>query len=522
MKLKWPTAFRQWSLSPTARISLGLVSLLIGLLMVLDLGLKLLPDQRSMTQSLREEISVHLALQVKRMLREPQLLPMIQPMMLELVEHSKDVETLGLRREDGTLVVATPDHQRMWQPPSLGLSTITSVVVPLNTTHGRWGQLEVGFRSPWPTTLLGWLKQPTVQLVIILSAATFLSYYLYLRRVLQHLDPSKAIPERVRVAFDTLTEGLLVLDVEGQILLANAAFRNFHPQAGSVLLGRSIDQMEWLVRGLHEDGDIDPPWRRVLHLSEPILGVHVDLSEQGGEKRRALLNCAAIRDASGNARGALVTLDDITALDRANAKLRAALGELEASRDQIQKQNDELQMLANCDPMTGCFNRRAFFARAEALVAQSGVSGEPIACLMSDIDKFKNFNDTYGHAVGDLVIQQVSRLLKRAMRPQDVLCRYGGEEFCILLPGLDLDQAASVAERIRASIEHEAGPGVDAVPNLRITSSFGAAQLGVGEATNLHMLIERADQGLYAAKEGGRNQVQCMDRIKAKGETAEA
>jgi diguanylate cyclase (GGDEF)-like protein/PAS domain S-box-containing protein len=492
---------------------MGLVSLLIGLLMVLDLVLKLLPDQRVMTQHLREDISVNLALQIKHMLGQPQLLTMIAPTLNEMVERSKDLESIGVRREDGVLVVSTLEHKRLWVAPAMGLSTITNVVVPLNASAGRWGQLEVGFRSPWPTTVLEWVRQPTVELVVVLSVSAFIAYYLYLRRVLQHLDPSKAIPERVRVAFDTLTEGLLVLDTEGQILLANEAFRKFHPQAGTVLLGRSIDQMEWLVNGIVDDLGDELPWTRALSMSAPILGVHVDLTEPGGETRRALLNCAAIRDAAGNARGCLVTLDDITALDRVNAKLRSALSELQASQDQIQLQNEELQMLANCDPMTGCFNRRAFFARAEAMMAHAEATGAPLTCLMSDIDKFKNFNDTYGHAVGDLVIQQVSRLLKRAMRPQDVLCRYGGEEFCILLPGFDLEQAAEVAEGIRLAIQNEAGPSIDAVPNLRITSSFGVSQLGLGDAKDLHHLIERADQGLYAAKEGGRNQVQCLDKV---------
>ena len=108
MKLK--DRFRRWSLSPTARISMGLVSLLVGLLMVLDLVFKLLPDQRTMTQTVREQVAVHLALQVKRMLREPQLLPMIQPMFTDLVEHSPDVQTVAIRRDDGTLVVATAEH----------------------------------------------------------------------------------------------------------------------------------------------------------------------------------------------------------------------------------------------------------------------------------------------------------------------------------------------------------------------------------------------------------------------------
>jgi diguanylate cyclase (GGDEF)-like protein len=134
---------------------------------------------------------------------------------------------------------------------------------------------------------------------------------------------------------------------------------------------------------------------------------------------------------------------------------------------------------------------------------------------MSDIDKFKNFNDTYGHAVGDLVIQQVSRLLKTNIRSNDLLCRYGGEEFCLLLPGCDLTKAGSVAESIRAAIERQAGPGIEEVPGLTITSSFGVAQLGVGGAQQLAQLIDRADQGLYAAKEAGRNQVKSLDQAPA-------
>jgi len=246
-------------MSPTARISFGLVSLLVGLLMLLDLVFKLLPDQRAMTQTLREQVSVNLALQVKRMLTEPELLPRISPMLNDLVDYSKDIRSVGIRKMDGSLVLATKAHPEVWKPPSLGMSTLTDVVVPLNTDSGQWGQLEVAFVSPWPTNLLGVLKQPTVQLVIIISISAFVSYYLYLRRVLQHLDPSKAVPERVRVAFDTLTEGLLVLDIDGRVLLVNSAFRGFHPQAGEALLGRSIDQMDWLIQGIHSEASTARP-----------------------------------------------------------------------------------------------------------------------------------------------------------------------------------------------------------------------------------------------------------------------
>lgn len=500
----------QFSLSPTTRVSLGLVALLVGLLMMLDLVFKLLPDQRAMTLSVREQVAINMAVQVKLLLSDERSQATLTKMIHEMVQQSPDIDTLGVRRVSGELVTASPRHSDHWIAPPLGLSTITSVVVPLNSGSGRWGQLEVGYRSPWPNTILGWLKLPTVQLIGIVGLTCFIAFYLYLRRVLQHLDPSKAIPERVRVAFDTLTEGLLVLDLEGRILLANAAFRGFHPQAGEVLLGRSINQLEWLVNGVREESDL-LPWERALLITAPIVGVEIDLRDGGGDTQRAVLNCTAIRDAAGNPRGCLLTLDDVTALDQANTRLRSALVELEGSRDKIQRQNDELTLLANCDPMTGCFNRRAFFARAEPMLAHALKTGEPLCCLMSDIDRFKSVNDTYGHSVGDLVIQAVSKVLKSEMREQDVLCRYGGEEFCVLLQGLTLDEAAGVAEHIRSRIEREVGPSLTEVPNLRITSSFGVAALGSGNAQSMLLLIERADQGLYVAKECGRNQVQCID-----------
>jgi diguanylate cyclase (GGDEF)-like protein/PAS domain S-box-containing protein len=500
-----------WALDPVARISLGLISLLVGLLMVLDLALQLLPDQRAATQSVREQVAMNLALQVRAMLGEPRMRPTLAAMLGEITAQSNELSSIGVRQNSGALLLSTSQHAQAWQAPPLGLSTLTSVVIPLYTSAGRWGQLEVGYKPPWPETLLGWLTQPTPRLVGMLSLSAFVAFNLYLRRVLQHLDPSKAIPERVRVAFDTLSEGLLVLDPKGQILLANAAFRRLQPQGDEALMGRQIEQLQWLSRGLHEADEM-APWVRALHTSEPLLGIEVDLSHGRSEPRRAQLNCTAIRDAAGNPRGCLLTLNDVTALDQANASLRGALAELHASRDQIQKQNEELQLLASSDPMTGCFNRRAFYARAEPMLLQALSRNEVLCCVMTDIDRFKLVNDTHGHGVGDLVIQAVAKVLKTSMRDVDVLCRYGGEEFCIILRGLTLAQAMAVADRIRERVEREVGPSITEVPNMRVTSSFGVAQLGMGDARTLSRLIERADQGLYAAKEAGRNQVQCIDR----------
>jgi diguanylate cyclase (GGDEF)-like protein len=211
-------------------------------------------------------------------------------------------------------------------------------------------------------------------------------------------------------------------------------------------------------------------------------------------------------------RGCLVSFTDVTELDRKNSALQGALSELEASRQKIEAQNEELKGLANIDPLTGCLNRRAFFEQVEAILKKAREEGSPVCCLMTDIDKFKHFNDTYGHAVGDQVLVQVARVLKAALRPTDVLCRYGGEEFCILLPGVDALRAAVVSERIRFRVEAQAGPGIRSIPGLRVTSSFGLSSMEFG-AANLKMLIDEADQALYAAKQAGRNKVVRFDEM---------
>jgi diguanylate cyclase (GGDEF)-like protein len=125
---------------------------------------------------------------------------------------------------------------------------------------------------------------------------------------------------------------------------------------------------------------------------------------------------------------------------------------------------------------------------------------------MGDIDHFKRFNDVHGHAVGDKVIQAVAKALGSKLREGDVLCRYGGEEFCIVLPNATAEQAAAVAERARETVEAHAGESIRSADVGKVTSSFGVATLKLGSAT-LDALVDRADTALYTSKNNGRNQV---------------
>ena len=199
-------------------------------------------------------------------------------------------------------------------------------------------------------------------------------------------------------------------------------------------------------------------------------------------------------------------------LTHTNADLIRIVAELEVAQAEILRQNDALERLASRDPLTGCFNRRAFYAQFEQAFAESREHNTELCCLMVDIDHFKRVNDQFGHAVGDQAIQAVAGCLSAGLRLTDTVGRYGGEEFCLMFPRTTLAEAPDLAERLRTQIEAEAGERVRAASRLVITVSCGISSTALGARTPLE-LIDQADKALYAAKEGGRNCVMVLDPI---------
>jgi diguanylate cyclase (GGDEF)-like protein len=199
-------------------------------------------------------------------------------------------------------------------------------------------------------------------------------------------------------------------------------------------------------------------------------------------------------------------------LTQTNADLVRTVADLEVAQAEILQQNDALERLASRDPLTGCFNRRAFYMQFEAAFAESQRHHTELCCLMVDIDHFKRINDQFGHAVGDQAIQAVAGCLSAGLRLTDTAGRYGGEEFCLMFPCTTLAEAPALAERIRIQIETEAGERVRAASHLVITVSCGISSTALGARTPLE-LIDQADKALYAAKESGRNCVMMLDPI---------
>jgi diguanylate cyclase (GGDEF)-like protein len=197
-------------------------------------------------------------------------------------------------------------------------------------------------------------------------------------------------------------------------------------------------------------------------------------------------------------------------LTEINGALMRTVANLEAAQAEILRQNGELERLASRDPLTGCLNRRAFYALFEKAFDESREQESELCSLMVDIDNFKRVNDQFGHAVGDHAIQAVANCLSAGLRLTDTVGRYGGEEFCLMFPRTTWAEATDLAERLRIRVRMEAGSRMRMAVGLALTVSIGVSSIAFGARTPLE-LIDQADKALYAAKEGGRNCVMTLD-----------
>ena len=491
--------------SPLTQMTMALVSLTGVLVLMADLFFGVLPSPGEQAMQLRKGVSEALAVQVAALMQKDDRAT-LKLTLDNVVARTEGVRSLALRAADGTVVLQAGDHARAWKPSQIDRSQPDQITVPLNANGVRWGNFEISFRAEEGNTIWLWLTQPLVLTMLFISGAGSLIFSLYMRRALQHLDPASVIPERVQGAFDALAEGVVVLDTKGRVMMANKAFQKLHADAAQVRAGMALSSVAWLASSLQRDLQ-DHPWARALSERKANTGHTLQVAAGTDHARQLVVNCAPIADASGEVRGCIATFDDITELHASNAQLRVAMGELSASKAEIERQNQDLFRLATRDPMTGCLNRRAFFESFEPLLLQATQQGTPLSCLMLDIDHFKAVNDTHGHPVGDRVIQEFAKKLQQAARATDLVCRYGGEEFVIVVPGLTAAETMAFGERIRRRVERECGQGVREVPDLKVTVSVGVHSHSAGANETSHHMVELADQALYEAKRGGRNRV---------------
>jgi diguanylate cyclase (GGDEF)-like protein/PAS domain S-box-containing protein len=500
-------ALRSWRLfrlTPAVRVSLGLTALAISCLLLIDIVIGVVPDQKALKQTLRERVSENLAIQIAARL-EADDRPGLGRLLTQALTREDDVRSVAVRRTDFSILAQAGDHSRHWAAPPDGKSTIDHVRVPLFTDKQHWGDVEISFDPIDPGGLRGLLSHPLAVLVVVLGVGGFVLFSLYLRKVFEYLDPSSVIPERVRLAFDAFSEGVMVVDTRGRVMLANALLRRWAGRNDKTSQTGSMQSLPGMQAALSGNSK-DYPWMRAMASRSPLKGEYMEFPQPEGQSIKVMVSCAPIFDGQRGLRGCIVTFDDITELERVNQKLSELVEELVESKAKIERQNEGLRQLAMRDPLTGCLNRRSFFEALDELFASAQGTGNSLCCIVTDIDHFKSFNDRYGHAIGDQVLHAFARTLSSGLRDRDLLCRYGGEEFCMILPDVSMTEGMAVAERLRFEVAERSGKSIRTTPGLSITASFGVC-FTIPGIEDPSQLIERADKALYVAKRSGRNRV---------------
>ena len=486
--------------SPTLRLSLSFAVLTVSLLLFAEL-LGLIPDTRRVLMDARQKVCESLAVQLSIGASRSDH-GLVRETLDAFVERNPDVLSAAMRRENGEIFIQTAEHPQRWAGAEVDRSTMTHVQVPVFAGEQRWGTVEASFAAPSYSNWLEWLRSSIWGLLLFTGMAGFAAYYLVLRRALRELDPRGTIPQRVKSAFDALVEGVVILDDKKQIVLANTAFTRKAGLPSSSLLGRRAEELEW--RNIGDDSrPAVLPWEQTFKSGAQQVGSALRLLDARSDKRRTLMaSSAAILDDKKKVRGVLVSFNDVTLLEKRNKELHNTINLLRVSEDEIKQKNEQLSELAMRDPLTGCLNRRAFFSAFEGRIRKVHDEGLVLSCLMADIDHFKSINDRFGHDVGDKVIKWMTEMFKSQIGADDILCRYGGEEFCMVLSGVGVFRALTVAQNIRRAVEKNSAAHFGG--DLRVTISIGVSSVQMG-AKDTAALIKQADQALYLAKQGGRN-----------------
>jgi diguanylate cyclase (GGDEF)-like protein/PAS domain S-box-containing protein len=463
------------------------------------------PDPYKQVLEMRKRVCESLAIFCSLSLQKGDL-EGIRTTMQVLSHRNPDILSTGLRDLEGTLLMETGEHKSRWKDKGNELSTGTNILVPIFKNETRWGTFEVGFKPVYPGGIAGLFAYPIVRVVVFIMPLAFLGFFLLMKRTLRYLDPSSVIPERVKSALDAFVEGVVVLDNKERIILANKSFSEKIGKPAASLFGKKASDLEW-ISPKSQEAPQALPWQQVILTSQSQSGVPLSFASAPDGICKFMVSGSPIKDDAGAIRGALATFDDVTELEERNDELQEMFKALQISRDEVRRQNQELQVMATQDALTRCLNRRSFFERFEMEFNRARRYDVALSCIMIDIDRFKAINDRHGHQAGDQVLQRIADWIRSELRGSDLLCRYGGEEFCLLLPHANAEDGARVAERIKNTVSSREISGIKVTVSLGITST----EFGAGDPQEL---LGQADKALYAAKNSGRNMALRWDAYK--------
>ena len=309
------------------RIALGLSGMLVTLLLLASIT-GLVPDRHGAIREGHAHLAEAIAVNSSIFITTTDIRRMSANLEV-VVERNEEILSAAVRRRDGTSVAVIGDHLKNWKKFEQGKSTESQVVVPIFEGAEEWGQVELRFEPLVPQTWYGSYLHPVFILIGFISFTSFILFYFYLGKMLKQLDPSQAVPDRVRSALDTMAEGLLVLDAKQNVVLANLAFAELAKESSDALIGRQMTRFPWFDRDDQALNVDQAPWSKTLADGLTRTADMIRLNIDGESSRTFMTNCSPILSGGAKPAGVLISFDDVTELEQKELELRISKEEAE-------------------------------------------------------------------------------------------------------------------------------------------------------------------------------------------------
>ncbi len=319
-------------LSAKFHLAMGLTSIVLSL-MLIAIFLNLIPDRRQAVIDGRAALSESIAAS-SSLFQQNRDLPSIRKNLEFILQRNKSIQAAWIKRDNDRNGVIVGDSSAVDQESVSTESTESVIILPILQRERQWGTITLYFDSIDGVTWLDKVRNSRLSLVALCALAGFGLFYIYLGKMLKELNPSQAVPGRVRAALDTLAEALLVVDKKSNVVLANLAFQNITGISAEKLIGVKAGTFDWHIgESMPQDGEAGNtdqafPWQTALKTGDAMFRQMIWLRDKDAQWHKFIVNCSPIMS-SGSAGGVLISLDDVTELEEKEAQLRMARDDAE-------------------------------------------------------------------------------------------------------------------------------------------------------------------------------------------------